>query len=165
MTDNNELDHLYAVCQNFRAEFIDFDHLKVIKEELRMLVERDNTKSEGGVMTLMGVPGSGKTQLINSFVGGYPREVHGIRHTDGRIADRAKVVVVDMPDSGVKSVTRATYEALTLADAPKDSHYDLEAAIGHFAEEQQTKLIIYEEGHEASIDDTNKTVKAVARFA
>lgn len=166
MTTENELDRLYGICTGFRAQYVEYDALREIKEDLRMLVNRDNRAAEGSVMTLLGVPGSGKTQFINSFVAEYPREKHAIVYPgpEGRKADRAPVVIVDMPDAGVKSVLQATYEAITESELKDARRYDLESAIGHYAEEQQTKLIIFEEGHEASVDETSKTLKAVARL-
>ena len=137
MSEHRELDRLYATCQGFRADYVDFERLGDIKEDLRMLVNRDNSGSEEGVMTLLGASGSGKTHFINSFVADHPREPLAIRYPDGKKADRATVVVVDMPDSGVNPVTRATYAALAGVQPPADKRYDVETAIGHFAEEQQ----------------------------
>ena len=166
MSNQSELDRLYAISAGFRAQYMEYDRLKHIKEDLRMLVARDNSASEGGVMTLLGASGSGKTQLINSFVADYPRQKHAISHPgpEGRKADRATVVVVNMPDTGVKSVLQATYEALTEVELKDARRYDLESDIGYYAAEQQTKLIIFEEGHETSVDETSRTVRAVARL-
>lgn len=164
MTEHCELKRLYAICQAFRAQYVEFDRLTHIADDLRMLVDRDNTASEGSIIILLGASGSGKTHFINSFVSGYPRELLNINYPDGRKADRATVVVVDMPDSGVNSVTRAIYAALTGVQPPADKRYDVETAIAHFAAEQQTKLIIFEESHEAALDITKETFKAVGRL-
>ena len=162
--DWDEIGPLNQKVHAFRARFMEYELITSIKEDLRMLVERDNTASEGGVMTLIGRSGSGKTQLIEDFMRGYPRIRHAIRHADGRVADRVTVVVVPVPDTGVKTLGEALYEELTQAEAPKERRFDIQKSIYHYTSEMQTKLVIFEESHEATADETNKTVKAVARL-
>ena len=166
-SNQDKLDRLYAISSAFRAQYVEYDQLRNIREDLRMLVNRDNRASEGAVMTLMGVPGSGKTHFINSFVADYPRQKHAIvRETPEGIvkSDRATVVLVEMPDTGVKSVVQAIYEGVTQSQLKDARRYDIEDAIAHYAEEQETKLIILEEAHDAGVDNTSKTLKAVARL-
>lgn len=162
--DRDEIREMNRKVHAFRAQFLDYPLLKDIREDFHMLVERDNTAAEGGVMTLIGVSGSGKTKFIEDFMREYPRERHAIRHADGRIADRATVILVAVPDTGVKTLAEAIYAELTGAEAPADRRVDIQKAIYHYAEEMETKLIIFEEAHEASVDETNKTVKAVSRL-
>ncbi len=165
MTDGrDEIRGMNRKVHAFRAQFLDYPLLKDIREDLHMLVERDNTAAEGGVMTLIGVSGSGKTKFIEDFMREYPRERHAIRHPDGRIADRATVILVAVPDTGVKTLAEAIYTELTGAEPPADRRVDIQKAIYHYAREMETRLVIFEEAHEASVDETNKTVKAVARL-
>lgn len=165
MTDGRErIREMNGKVHAFRAQFLDYPLLKDIREDLHMLVERDNTAAEGGVMTLIGVSGSGKTKFIEDFMREYPRERHTIRHPDGRIADRATVILVAVPDTGVKTLAEAIYTELTGAEPPADRRVDIQKAIYHYAEQMETRLVIFEEAHEASVDETNKTVKAVARL-
>lgn len=161
MTDGRDaIREMNRKVHAFRAQFLDYPLLKEIREDLHMLVERDNTAAEGGVMTLIGVSGSGKTKFIEDFM----RERHAIRHADGRIADRTTVILVAVPDTGVKTLAEAIYAELTGVEAPADRRVDIQKAIYHYAEQMETRLVIFEEAHEASVDETNKTVKAVARL-
>ena len=162
--DREELRTLNGRVHAFRAMFQDYPVLEAIREDLHMLLERDNTSAEGGVMTLIGPSGCGKTKFVEEFMQGFPRQKHAIRHDDGRISDRATVVMVAVPDTGIKTLAEAIYTELTGFDPPADRRIDLQKAIYHYTVEMETKLIIFEEAHEASVDETNKTVKAVARL-
>lgn len=115
-------------------------------------------------MTLIGFPGSGKTQLIEDFMRDYPRECHAIRHADGRVADRATVIVVPVPDTGIKTLGEAIYQEFAGVAPPAERRFDIQQAICHYAVEMETKLVIFEESHEAAADESNRTVKAVARL-
>ena len=44
--DQSELDRLYAITAAFRARYVEHDRLRHVKEDLRMLVNRDNRASE-----------------------------------------------------------------------------------------------------------------------
>jgi hypothetical protein len=163
MSEDKRIDELNAIVHDFRPQFIDRPELARIRDDLRMLVERDNAASEGGVMTLMGEAGSGKTQFIQHFVAKYPRERHAIV-SEGRRNDRAKVIVVPVTDTGIKGLSKAIYEQLAQAEPPAESRFDIQKAIYHYAKEMETKLIIFEESHDADSDRTGATVAAVARL-
>lgn len=163
MTEAEQIAALNAVVHAFRAEFIDRQEFEPIRDDLRMLIDRDNAASEGGVLTLLGVPGSGKTQFIQDFIADYPRERHAIV-THGRKADRVTVVVVAVTDTGIKGLSKTIYEALTQAEPPAETRFDIQKAIYHYTEQMETKLIIFEEAHDADSDRTGLMVAAVGRL-
>ncbi len=163
MTEAEQIAKLNAVVHAFRAEFIDRPELEPIRDDLRMLITRDNTVSEGGVLTLLGVSGSGKTQFIQDFIADYPRERHAIVK-DGKRNDRVTVVVVAVTDTGIKDLSKEIYLALAQAEPPVESRADILKAVYHYADQMETKLIIFEEAHDASADRTGLMVAAVARL-
>ncbi len=163
MTEAEQIAKLNAIVHGFRAEFIDRPELETIRTDIRMLVTRDNAASEGGVMTLLGVPGSGKTQFIQDFITEYPRERHAII-SDGKRNDRVPVIVVAVSDTGIKGLSKSIYEALAQAEPPSESRFNIQKAIYHYAEEMDTRLMIFEEAHDADSDKTGLMVAAVARL-
>ena len=154
---------LTFIASQVREKYVDYDRLTFIKEELDILRYRDNKASEGGVMAIVGEPGSGKTKLIMDYMSGVPVQRKAIQTTDGW-ADRCEVLDFNIKDASAKNVLEIMYSKMT-GIAPGDlRRFDLGTKVPQFAKEMQVQLMIFDEAHQAIDDKTDKVAKDLARL-
>lgn len=148
--DQARLKALIAGVGAIRQHYIEHDRLLEVKEELATLLDRDNRGSEGGCLPLIGQSGSGKTKLITDFVSEHPRRKHVLVTERGEKADHAPVVLVSVPDAGLKPLMERLYTAVS-GMPPSDSRrrFDLREETVRLTEEMQTSVVIFEETHQA----------------
>lgn len=164
MSTNKSLAELKLMVGAIRSHYVHYEKLEEIKQDWLDLMVRENARSEGGVMTMFGASGSGKSKLIAYFEAEFPVEKGAIQHENGEFADRKPVVIVQVPDTGLKSLIERLYTAATGAEPPTDRRSRIQEAIVHHLREMETKLIIFDETHQATEDKTDVTARAVARL-
>ena len=131
----------------FREVFAMHRQLELVEKDIELLMRRDNQASEGAIMTLTGVPGSGKTRFVQRLVARHPRIPHGVAGPEGSLADHLPVAVAAMPDTGVGGLATAILNALTGAEAPRGRQQEHQETILHYAKEMRTRLVVIEEAH------------------
>ncbi|MBI5162839.1 MAG: TniB family NTP-binding protein [Magnetospirillum sp.] len=172
-----ELDILTNRIAEIRTHYIEFDRLEEIKLDLRRLVMRDNTVSEGGVMALFGCTRSGKTNLLTDFMAEFDEadKARGrVEYEDNTYGYARTVLYVKVPNTSSKNLAEeilkmlgATPEGAVLpATARKGAErrgYDIDDEVIRQCRLRQVRLLILDEVHNSIEDRTAKAAKDVAR--
>lgn len=161
---------LHARVVQVREIFLANDRVALIQADMDLLLERDNTGSEGGVLTLIGEPRSGKSKILIDYARRHPKIPFGMQGPNGHVADLMRVVRVKVPNNNVKTFTEETLAALSNLtreelDGAGTRRYNLQGSIFSVAKSIGLKLLLLEETHQGdgfkkgSSEDLAKTLK------
>jgi len=150
------IDEAYALISQFRQTYIEYTRLEPIRAALDCVRLRDNKASEGGIVAILGETRSGKSKLLQDYKSRFPDQPKAIRTKDGW-ADRREVILLTLRNPSAKNLLESLYTELTNAPPGDVSRHDLNGSIPKIAHALETRLIIFDECHEA-VDRKNDRI-------
>ena len=178
MTENEQMQaaalrkQMYLQVGVVRQIFLSYDRVVEVQENMDKLLNRDNSGSEGGILTLFGDSRSGKSKILRDYANRHPTVVRGVEGPNGEFSDLMRVVLVKVPDNTPKTFTElllAKLTNLTLAQikGAEKRRFDITGNIEEVAKAVGLKLLLLEEANQVVVaggDNTSKLATVLKDF-